>query len=315
MRDHLPPESLSAYLDGELDERERAAADQHLGSCAGCAATLSKLSAAMGSVASLKPVTMTVDEHRSLRQALLNSRPSKSGFRLGFPQWALAGGLVLVAVTVLAVSFLRPGGDSGQQQALTEAAAPAVGGGPVFNFTTGEEVDRTVAALPQVTEGLNRYRAGDAETTRDEDGDPATAADSFAGSTTGESGGPAPLARPESDAANPAPESEQDNSAVPPAGSATERAVTGRFTDDAGADCLARVAGTQTYPMVPLLAREASFQGRAAWLLVYAWSPEDSGRAALDQWQSWLVDPTDCRLFSGDELARRALYRSFSNPS
>ena len=189
-----------------------------------------------------------------------------------------------------------------------------MGGGPVFNFTTGEEVDRTVAALPQVTDGLNRYRAGDAETTRDEDGDPATATNSFAGSTTGESGGPAPLARPESDAANPAPESEHDNSAVPPAGSATERAVTGRFTDDAGADCLARVAGTQTYPMVPLLAREASFQGRAAWLLVFAWSPEDSGRAALDQWQSWLVDPTDCRALAATNSPARALYRLVLEP-
>ncbi|MEX0791446.1 MAG: hypothetical protein WD178_11795, partial [Actinomycetota bacterium] len=105
-----------------------------------------------------------------------------------------------------------------------------------------------------------------------------------------------------------------DTSAGEGSGSATARATTGRFTEAAGTACLARVGATQTYPMVPLLAREASFQGRAAWLLVYAWSPDDSGRAALDQWQSWLVDPADCIVFSGPELASRALYRSFSDP-
>lgn len=314
MREHLAPESLSAYLDGELDERDQAKVDQHLGTCADCAGALSKLSAAMGSVASLGPVTMSADEHRALRQAVLNSRPTRSGFRLGIPQWAMAGGLVLVTVTALAITFLRPGGDSGQQEALTEAAAPEAGG-PVFNFSTGEEVDRTVADLPEVTDGLNRYRAGDAATARGEDGDPAATADSYAGSTTADSGGPAPLARSAPDLANASPESEQGNPDGDAAGSATEKASTGRFTDAAGGACLTRVAGTQTYPMVPLLAREASFQGRAAWLLVYAWSPEDSGGAALDQWQSWLVDPTDCRVFSGNELAGRALYRSFSDPS
>ncbi|MEX0790890.1 MAG: zf-HC2 domain-containing protein, partial [Actinomycetota bacterium] len=205
MNDHLAPESLSAYLDGELDERERGRADQHLGSCPDCSGALSALAAAIGSVASLGPVTVTADEHRELRQAVLKSRTSAS--RLGFrvPQWALAGGLVLVAVTVLAISFLRPG-DSGQQEALTEAAAPAVGG-PAFNFSTGEEVDRTVAGLPEVAAGLNRYRAGDSEEARDGDGDPATAADSYAGATAGDSGGQAPPPRSAPVLVNPAPES------------------------------------------------------------------------------------------------------------
>lgn len=316
MKEHLAPESLSAYLDGELDSREKAKADQHLSSCPDCAETLSKLSAAMGSIASLGPVTTTADEHRTIRKAVLDGRPARSGLRLRFPQWALAGGLVLIAVTALAVSFLGPGG-SDRQEALTEAAAPAVGG-PVFNFSTGEDVDRTVAGLPEVAAGLNRYRAG-AGGARDEDGDPATAAESYAGETTQDSGGAAPLARSAPAPVDPAPESGQGNAAGDGSGSggdgsgsATSRASTRRFTDEAAEECLARVAGTQNYPMVPLVAREASFQGRAAWLLVYAWSPEDSGGAALDQWQSWLVDPTDCRVFSGSRLAVRALYRSFS---
>ncbi|CAN5830059.1 hypothetical protein BH23ACT12_BH23ACT12_07300 [soil metagenome] len=306
MRNHLLPESLSAYLDGELDERERAQVDQHLSSCSDCSGTLSKLAAAMGSVASLGPVTMTADEHRSLRQSVLKSRPSASGFRLRIPQWALAGGLVVVAVTALALSFLRSGSPV-RQEALTEAADPPAAGGEVFDFSSGEEVDRTVAGLPEVAAGLNRYRAGDAGTSREGDGDSANASDSHAGSTTGDSAESPPQQRSAPALVRPDQATEGGNAANDGADAAT-----GRFTSAAGAACLAQVAGTQSYPMVPLLACEASFEGRSAWLLVYAWSPGASGRERLDQWQSWLVDPTDCRVFSGAELAGRALYRSFS---
>ena len=67
MKNHLEPESLSAYLDGELDGNEKAAVEQHLGSCADCSAVRARLASAMGSVAALGPVTMTADEHRVRR--------------------------------------------------------------------------------------------------------------------------------------------------------------------------------------------------------------------------------------------------------
>ena len=36
-------ENLDAYLDGELDEREKAAVEEHLAACTGCAAELERL--------------------------------------------------------------------------------------------------------------------------------------------------------------------------------------------------------------------------------------------------------------------------------
>ena len=83
------------------------------------------------------------------------------------------------------------------------------------------------------------------------------------------------------------------------------------FTTQAADACLGG-RGTQSYPMVPLLAREASFQGRPAWLLVFAWSPDAAGQDRLDRWQSWLVDPTDCQNLSGAVLEAAALYRGYS---
>lgn len=325
MKNHLEPESLSAYLDGELDGSEKAAVEQHLGSCADCSAVRARLASAMGSVAALGPVTMTADEHRVLRQAILNSRPSGSrARRFSFPQFALAGGLVIVAFTALAFSFLRPGERGTSQDALSEAAAPS------FRFESGEEVDRTVAALPEVTAGTKQYRAGDAPR-RDADQSKVevfTGPGAAGGATQGV---PAPMARSESQddsAGNGAPEAPAPvaGAPVPTGGGSTARgsgstdeetattqdSASSLFSPQAADECLGKVVGTQGYPMIPLVAREASFEGRPAWLLVFAWSPDASGDEPLDQWQTWLVGPVDCRDFSGPELASKALYRSYS---
>lgn len=331
MNKHLGPESLSAYLDGELDAGERTRVEEHLGSCAECSATRARLAAAVGSVAALGPVTVTADEHRALRQAVLNSRPSGSkARRFGFPQFALAGGLAIVAFTALAFSFLRPGGQGTSQDALTEAGAPG-SGGLSFSFDSPEEVDRTVAALPEVAAGVKQYRAGDAPR---RDADPERV-EVFAG--RGEAGGgaspnaPPPLARSEerTDSAGnaaPAVPGPVAGAPVPPTGgsgsaegsdsdegpSTAQNSAPGLFSPQAADECLGRVVNTQSYPMIPLVAREASFEGRPAWLLVFAWSPDATGDEPLDQWQSWLVDPLDCRDFSGAELVAKALYRSYS---
>lgn len=314
MKAHLEPESLSAYLDGELHGRERSEVEEHLATCADCSAARTRLAAATGSVAALGPVTMTADEHRTLRQTILASRPAAStSRRFGFPRWALAGGLVLVAFTALAFSFLLPEGRDASDEALTEAAAPASGGAG-FNFESGDQVDRTVAALPEVTAGINRYRAGDADR-RDAD----LKGEAFAGR---ESSGSATAAAPEAMArsdtaadsagnAAPAPAAEPPGTAAGGSASAEDSAAD-LFTNQAADECLGRVSATQSYPMVPLLAREASFEGRPAWLLVFAWSPDASGDEPLDRWQSWLIDPVDCRDFTGAQLVAKALYRSYS---
>ena len=318
MKKHLEPESLSAYLDGELDGNEKSAVEQHLSSCADCSAVRARMASAMGSVAALGPVTMTADEHRVLRQTILNSRPAASGARrFSFPQFALAGGLVIVAFTALAFSFLRPGERGTSQDALSEAAAPSLSA-QSFQFESGEEVDSTVAALPEVTAGVKQYRAGDAAR-RDTDQEKVEV---FTGPGGATQGAPAPMARAENDSAgNAAPEAPAPaggGSTAQGSGSTDEETATAQdsastlFSPQAAGECQGRVAGTQSYPMIPLVAREASFEGRPAWLLVFAWSPDASGDELLDQWQTWLVDPVDCRDFSGPELAARALYRSYS---
>lgn len=307
MKTHLEPEWLSAYLDGELDGNEKAAVELHLGSCADCSAVRARLASAMVSVAALGPVTMTADEHRVLRQTILNSRPAASGARrFSFPQFALAGGLVVVAFTALAFSFLRPGERGASQDALSEAAAPS-SSVPGFKFESGEEVDRTVAALPEVTAGVRQYRAGDASR-RDTDRE---RVEVFTGPGNAAPEAPGPAA------GAPVP-TVGGSTAAGGSGSTDKETATAQdsastlFSPQAADECLGKVVGTQSYPMIPLVAREASFEGRPAWLLVFAWSPDASGDEPLDQWQSWVVDPVDCRDFSGAELAARAVYRSYS---
>lgn len=317
MKKHLEPESLSAYLDGELYGDEKTVVEQHLNSCADCSAVRARLASAMGSIAALGPVTMTADEHRVLRQAILNSRPAASGARrFSFHQFALAGGLVIIAFTALAFSFLRPGERGTSQDALSEAAAPGLST-PSFRFESGDQVDSTVAALPEVAAGVNQYRAGDARRETDQE-----RVEVFTGPGGATQGAPAPMARAENDSAgNAAPEAPAPaggGSTAQGSGSMDEESATAQdgastlFSPQAAGECQGRVAGSQSYPMIPLVAREASFEGRPAWLLVFAWNPDASGDEPLDQWQTWLVDPVDCRDFSGPELAARALYRSYS---
>ncbi|HVL50172.1 MAG TPA: zf-HC2 domain-containing protein [Actinomycetota bacterium] len=317
-QDHLELESLSAYLDGELNSRERSRAEQHLQTCAECSALRDRLNAVAGHVAALPAVQMTADEHRELRQRLLRAGAARAGAgrRLNL-QWVLAGGLAVVAVTALSLGFLRPG--SRGSDTLTEAFAPATENG-AFNFSSGSEVDQRVASLPEVAAGVNRYRAEDAP---EQSVGSALARESeeFADdSMSGALRGPAPPVPVPDRAGGPAnggTAGDQDSGfALPRHDAPVPEPAPGAavFTNEAADACLARVAATQGYPMVPLLAREATFQGTPAWLLVFVWSPDPALGETLDRWQAWLVSPEDCRNLSGPELERRALYRSFSGP-
>jgi hypothetical protein len=315
MTQHLEPESLSAYLDGELEPREQSEVEQHLRSCRECSATRQKLEMVTGQLAALPPVRVTVDEHRTLRQAVLNARP-QAGRRRGMAwlQWSMAGGLALVVVAVLGVSFLRNGGSNDAGEALTEAAAPTA---PGFNFTDGSEVEESVAKLPEVTAGLGRYRASDApqavpESLKGAAGGRASAmARTDADSPPQQQEAPAPAGEgaPYSGVGSGGGVGQDDLTALPD----TESSFT--FSNVAADACLARVAATQPYPMVPLLARQASFEGRQAWLLVFAWTAEPDPDAPLDRSQTWLVTPQDCQNLSGTDLESKALYRSFSAPA
>ena len=316
-KDHLELESLSAYLDGELDAHERSAVEEHLLACGECSATHSRLSTAAGRVSTLPRVEMTADEHRELRQAILRSRkPRVAWWRKGFLQWAAAGSLVVIAVTAIGLGFLREGdrGTAGSD-GVTEAAAPPRP--PDFDFGSGREVDDTVTSLPEVAS------AAGAPFRPEDDAKERVRSQMMARTDAEGSGAAGP---PPEAAAAPPPESAQDVDPYAGNGQAMDRALGGReensaaatsglFSEEAGRACARRVGSTQAYPMVPLLVREATYQGTPAWLLVFAWSAQPVAGQPLDQLQSWLVTPQDCVQFRGPELESRALYRSFSDPT
>jgi cell division septation protein DedD len=298
MKEHLETESLSAYLDGELDDRELSRVEQHLQSCAVCSAARAGLASAAKAIASLGPVTTTVDEHRALRQTVLKSRPSPATRRFGFPQWALAGSMVLIAVSALALSFLRDGDRSRENEALTEAGMPSDSSAPNFSFDEPADVDRTVESLPEVAGPMR-----------------SSAPRSLARDEGGDSSAPSAAQAP----ANPDPgqtvyQPPPVKAMIPPPGEGEGgiMAAPGPFSPEAGDECMRRVAATQPYEMVPLRVEEASYQGRPAWLLVYGWGPNVDAGLPPDRWQTWLVDPDDCKNYSGAELEAKALYRSFS---
>jgi hypothetical protein len=58
--------------------------------------------------------------------------------------------------------------------------------------------------------------------------------------------------------------------------------------------CLRSVLQSQPYPMMPLVARPATYQGKPAWLLVYAWTSSSADEASLDRLQIWVVDRQQC---------------------
>jgi hypothetical protein len=295
MNEHPETETLSAYLDGELDGRARSEIERHLQSCAACSAARTGLASAARSVASLGPAYLTVDEHRELRQAILKSRRSTAAKRFGLPQWALAGSLVLVAITVLAFSFLQPGARSPEHNASTQAdAGSGFAGGQNFAFKSGDEVDRTVAALPEV-----RGSSAPGE-------DSAVSGDYAGAGNSAESAPEAPAK-----ASAPSPEAAGGSGSAPQVMARRDEDA-GPFAGDAADECLARIAATQSYPMRALFAGPASFEGRPAWLMVYAWGPDLTEPGPAKQWQAWVVDPDDCRNLSDGELEARALYRSFS---
>ena len=307
---HLELESLSAYLDGELEEHERSAVEEHLRACAECSATHSRLTTAAGSVSTLPRIEMSTDEHRELRQTILRARRTRSaGWSSSFLRWAAAGSLVVVAVAAAGLTFLRDGGrDRAGSGAVTEAAAPPA---PLdFDFRSGREVEETVTSLPEVAaSGSHPFRPEDAQSAqRSSRAMARTAPESEALKAPSQGSAPASAA--------PEPEAAADSyagtaSGGAPAASTPDPAV---FREESAKLCREMVAGTQPYPMVSLVTRPATYQGTPAWLLVFAWSPEPVVGQPLERLQTWLVRPQDC-MFSGSELESRALYRSFSDPT
>lgn len=99
---HPTPESLGAYLDGELDAAARASVDVHLGTCADCSAHLEDL-AAIDQAAREVPVEAPVgyfDDFAPRVRARLETR-APARWRPPVWGWAAAAALLLGVVTPL----------------------------------------------------------------------------------------------------------------------------------------------------------------------------------------------------------------------
>jgi hypothetical protein len=136
MSEHLSPETISAYVDAELAPRDREGVERHLAACPNCSAIRRSVQAASSSVAALGTVRMSAAEHDLLMGKIVAARrPSRTPeilqTWLTSPRWALAGGMALVVVAVMAfgvASLRQPGRQTAaparESGALNSAAPP-----------------------------------------------------------------------------------------------------------------------------------------------------------------------------------------------
>ncbi|MDQ4148757.1 MAG: zf-HC2 domain-containing protein [Actinomycetota bacterium] len=290
MRDHVTVEDLSAYLDSELDPKERTEVQRHLSGCSSCAAEMQRLELASEALGALPQLELTADEHRTLRQAVLSSRadrPSAAGWR----RLVLAGGFALASLAVIGVITVRPWERPPAEQA-TEAAAPPDG---VLELSSPAEVRRAVANLPEVAairDFAGATGGGEARTLQSQAREDSGGAGAAARSGDGAEGGDG-----------------QDGDGAP------ERAAPAAAPPERVEDeCLTKVAREEGPGLTPLAARPARFEGEPASLLVFRLAPPDDP-AASSRIRVWLIRPQDCAAYSGQALLDRVLYSdTFDRP-
>ncbi len=101
MPPHDEPDQLSAYIDGELEEPERARIDAHLPGCPECRTTLDALRATLTDLGTLPEPAPSEQDSWAVRSALARARrPSKRWQRAALAAGTVAAGLIAVlAVT------------------------------------------------------------------------------------------------------------------------------------------------------------------------------------------------------------------------
>ncbi len=277
MNDHPTGEQLSAFIDGETAAPERDRLKAHLESCPGCAALKAHLEHAAVALTALELPQPSADQHRALRQAILD-RPVRRRFFLAHP--AFVGGLAVALLAAVAVVTLRP-------KPVQDASTVAQGGQAAriesFDFASDTDIRSSVARLPEVTKA--RFTAEDIGTEQE--------------GAYSQALGSSEAKAMQSGADQPAPQQEASRSA----GSGIDPQV-------AGSNCSRKILKTQPYPMIPLLIRSATYEKQPAWLLVYAWTASQARNAPLNQIQVWLVDPAKCADLTGDDLINATYHYS-----
>lgn len=286
MNDHLDPETLSAYIDEEVDVHERDRVQSHVTNCSDCRRVLDMLRGAASAVSRLDDVAVTADEHRMIRQAVVSARP---GIRRWGPIWGLAGATVLVVVGVF--GFLRLQTRSSD---VSTGTAGKLLSGPQssrsLDFVSDEQIRSVVASQGQVVAGIDKYTVADVGTHQE------PAIHQALSSTTAAS-----TARKSRAAEDPA----VGESLSEPAA----------FNPTAGQICVRKVLRSQPYPMIPLLAKQATYKQKPAWLLVYAFTADQTSTSRLDRAQIWLISPEECARLEGSTLINAAYHYSFYKKS
>lgn len=262
---HEETEALSAYIDGALEASERARVEAHLSVCPDCSDRKDAIERVVATLASIPDVSPTADESRAIRRALEEATTSP---RLAPRFWTAAGAAAFLLVATLGYVFMR-GGPS--IDSVTEERGEGLASGaaiPPIDFQSEDEVKEVVAAQPEVTSALARYRVSDVGASQEEVvaalPEPITAGEAQAETTD---------------------RSFFSRAATAPTPSPTRTA----------SECLRTILRSQPYPLMPVMARSATYRGTPAWLLVYVWTNKsDDPDARLDMLQIWLVDRDQC---------------------
>jgi len=327
MSSHIDIELLSALIDGELDARDRHRLDDHMAGCAKCSQQFRLIETAAGQVGSLPLLEPDDLENQRLVRALVEWRKASEGpsgvkrpsLRSTPPRRWLAAGLVaaILAGFGLVQTLNKAGPIPGPPQ-VQAAGAP-------LELTSGRNIRSVVGALPQVRNQVGVYNVTTASRAANAAKTPqisSTAPEGSAGQDSVDASKALQSRRQAAPAAAPGGGSEPDGSAggtapaagdagnfgAPPPGSPQPQ-----FSKAAGESCLEKVAATQPYTLVPLLARKADYQGKPAWVLAYAWTRSKDPKAKLDLVQVWIFDPRDCAALDGPALINRLLsYSSFA---
>ena len=263
--EHQDIETLSAYLDGELNAAETTRVEEHLSACAECTDRRESLRSAALAVSRLESLAPSPDESRETRQAVLQAAARKPSIWLTPARLAGAvGALVLLGAGVLGLSVMndesggRGSPGAGRETASETAMAPMT----EHNFNTPQEILALVEADPAVVEGASMYEVADVGARQLSALERTTVA------------------------------GEEAEAGMSPQGD--EDAVTPVHTPLWG--CQRKVLQSKPYPTMPITARPAVYKGEKAWMLIFAFSYSQEETEALDRIRVQLVRRTDCHL-------------------
>ncbi|HYT04069.1 MAG TPA: zf-HC2 domain-containing protein [Gemmatimonadales bacterium] len=150
-------ERLSEYIDGTLPERERAALEEHVASCAECRTTLAELRRVVARAAALddRPPTTNIWPGIAARIGVVSLDPRRARRRLSFtvPQLAAASVALVLLSGSAAWVLLRSGSVAPAATALMRTPTPVM-----MNAGTYESSPRYAAAVADLERTLARNR-------------------------------------------------------------------------------------------------------------------------------------------------------------